>query len=313
MDLVPNRWYAILDATEVPKDKPVRFERAGRQLVLWRSADGVVSAADDRCPHRGAALSTGYLRDGQLQCRYHGFRFDGTGACTLMPAHPEMRIPSRMALDTCVVREEHDLIWLWTGARGQETATIPFFDVEGMSCAGSKMTKSWPTHYARVVENELDWGHLPFVHHNTIGRGMDPRVDVEVEVDGDRIRSWSARLGPEGFVELLAPNVWRLMFSSGMFNFLAFAPVSDEEMVIYARTYQKTVTVWPLDWLLGKTMALANPFVLAQDFVTVTSQRPKIPGLHNRDVLVPSDKPILEYFRWRKRAKNEEATASADT
>lgn len=311
MDLVPNRWYAILEASEVPADKPVAFERMGRHLVFWRSADGAVQCADDRCPHRGAALSTGHILDGQLACRYHGFCFNSDGDCTRIPAHPDMRIPSRMALATHLVRQEHGLVFFWNGDPERATDTIPFFDVEGMSAAGSHMKKPWPTHYARVVENELDWAHLPFVHHNTIGRGLDPAVDVEVEVDGDRIRAWSVQQGPDSFVELLAPNVWRLQFSSDrMFNFLVFAPVNDEEMVIYGRTYQKMLTTPPLDRLFGLAFRLANPPILAQDYVTVTSQRPKVPGLHTGDVFVPSDKPILAYFRWRRRVKQEAEAAS---
>ena len=305
MDLVPNRWYAILTADEVPGGKPIGFERMGRRLVLWRDQDGQVRCADDRCPHRGASLSTGHIENGQLQCRYHGFCFDSGGACTRIPAHPEMRIPRRMSLSTYTVREEHGLIFFWNGPAAQAPDTIPFFDFSGYSYAGSAMRKPWPTHYARVVENELDWTHLPFVHHNTIGRGIAPATDVGLEVDGDRIKAWNADLGPDNYTELIGPNVWRLRMGPSMFNFLAFAPVNDEEMVIYGRTYQRITTTPPFDWLFGLTMRLTNPVILGQDYVTVTSQRPLIPGLQNHDVLLPSDKPILEYFRWRRRLQNE--------
>ena len=27
------------------------------------------------------------------------------------------------------------------------------------------------THYSRAIENQLDTVHVPFIHHNTIGRG----------------------------------------------------------------------------------------------------------------------------------------------
>ena len=42
-----------------------------------------------RCPHRAAALSQGVLTPGGLlQCAYHGWSFDGSGACQNIPQLP---------------------------------------------------------------------------------------------------------------------------------------------------------------------------------------------------------------------------------
>lgn len=49
------------------------------RLAVWRAADGSVQAWEDRCPHRGAPLSAGRVRDGQLVCGRHGWRFDAGG------------------------------------------------------------------------------------------------------------------------------------------------------------------------------------------------------------------------------------------
>jgi phenylpropionate dioxygenase-like ring-hydroxylating dioxygenase large terminal subunit len=50
----------------------------------------------------------------------------------------------------------------------------------------SGMRMVWNTHWTRAMENMLDWPHLPFIHANTIGRGMKARaaasrMDVEWE------------------------------------------------------------------------------------------------------------------------------------
>jgi len=306
MDLVPNRWYLILSPSEVPSGKPVRHRRFGRDLVFWRDANGQVCAADDRCPHRSAALSVGRVENGEIACPYHGFRFGSEGQCTAIPAHPEMKVPKAMSLGMLVVREAHDFIWAWNGAPEDATGEIPFFEnLLAFRYAGSEMRKEWPTHYSRVVENELDWAHLPFVHRQTIGRGYDPNLDKEVQVDqdGDRITTWLTRMGDMSKIDLIAPNIWRMRFSDTVFNFLAFAPIDDERVMIYARTYQGKIKLWPLDRLFALANRLANPVVLAQDFRTVTSQRPKIAGLGRGDVFVPSDKPVLAYLRWREKAK----------
>ena len=62
------------------------MEIAGEKLVVFQSADGVWHALLDKCPHRGASLSLGLVTDdGNLQCRYHGWRFRGDGVCAGCP------------------------------------------------------------------------------------------------------------------------------------------------------------------------------------------------------------------------------------
>jgi nitrite reductase/ring-hydroxylating ferredoxin subunit/uncharacterized membrane protein len=57
-----------------------------RRIVLARTEDGYV-AFDDRCTHRGGALSGGALICGTVQCPWHGSQFDvRTGAVEAGPA-----------------------------------------------------------------------------------------------------------------------------------------------------------------------------------------------------------------------------------
>lgn len=42
-------------------------------MVFFRAEGGAVAALEDFCPHRGAPLSLGAVReDGRLVCGYHG-------------------------------------------------------------------------------------------------------------------------------------------------------------------------------------------------------------------------------------------------
>jgi phenylpropionate dioxygenase-like ring-hydroxylating dioxygenase large terminal subunit len=71
----------------------------GQRSVVWTGADGSVRVALDQCPHRRAPLSKGTVVDGELRCPYHGWRFDGTGACTFIPAlGPDGHIPPKARL-----------------------------------------------------------------------------------------------------------------------------------------------------------------------------------------------------------------------
>jgi hypothetical protein len=66
-------WY-VLDAARRCTDRPRRFWVAGRSLVVFRSGRQLV-VARDACPHLGAALSAGRVREGRLICPWHGLSF----------------------------------------------------------------------------------------------------------------------------------------------------------------------------------------------------------------------------------------------
>jgi nitrite reductase/ring-hydroxylating ferredoxin subunit len=58
---------------------------SGTAIALFRTADGWI-AVEDRCPHAGAPLSAGLLRDGTIVCAWHGWRFDAAcGTCLSVP------------------------------------------------------------------------------------------------------------------------------------------------------------------------------------------------------------------------------------
>jgi phenylpropionate dioxygenase-like ring-hydroxylating dioxygenase large terminal subunit len=296
MQVVTNRWYAVADSGELGA-KPLGLTRFGEALVLWR--DGArVCAALDRCPHRGAKLSLGQVNDGCVTCPFHGFAFNGAGTCTKIPAHPTRTISAAMALTTIAARDEHGFLWLWTGPDPAPSSPVPFFDFGALHWAGSAFTVEVKTHYTRAIENQLDYAHLPFVHERTIGRFVkDPAQEMTAEVDGDRVGARGAN--DEGF-ELLGPNLWRLRLGQS-FQFLAFAPIDATRTRYYGRTYQPRGG--PLGWGLGRFSSLTNPFILKEDIAVLESQPAEETRLRMGEVLVPSDRPIIEYRRWRERLR----------
>lgn len=297
MQLARDRWFVVLEVGEVPRRGAMATRRLGQDLVFWRGVDGAVHGAVDRCPHRGAKLSPGKVVAGELECPFHGFRFAGDGACTAIPVHPERKPPGAMRLGSFPVREAHGFVWVWTGPSEPSPEPVPFFDFAGWSWAGSGFTEPVANHHSRAVENQLDYPHLPFVHPGTIGRVVTQDMDVTTVVDGDRIR---AHIGnPEVFIELLAPSIWRNK-TGPAWQFLAFVPIDEQQMIYYVRTYQRVVTVPGLDWLVGALNQLVNGVILRQDTPLVESQPLGETRLRMGEVLVPSDGPIIAYRRWRE-------------
>lgn len=81
-------------------------------MAIWRGHDGQVRAWENRCPHRGMRLSFGFVRENTLTCLYHGWRYDGSGSCVFIPAHPALTPPKTIKTQVFACAERNGLIWV---------------------------------------------------------------------------------------------------------------------------------------------------------------------------------------------------------
>lgn len=84
-------WYPVGVLKHLDKRQPYPVTVLGRDLVMWWDGNsGQWQVFADVCPHRLAPLSEGRINEqGHLQCSYHGWAFDSSGACTLIPQAPK--------------------------------------------------------------------------------------------------------------------------------------------------------------------------------------------------------------------------------
>ncbi|KAF8708506.1 hypothetical protein HU200_029869 [Digitaria exilis] len=82
-----DQWYPIAPVCDLDPRAPHGKTVLGLSVVAWYGrAAGEWRVFDDACPHRLAPLSEGRIDDkGRLQCVYHGWCFDGAGACKFIP------------------------------------------------------------------------------------------------------------------------------------------------------------------------------------------------------------------------------------
>ena len=76
--------------SEVP-DWGKKLVQVGGKSILLVKSKGVLYACKDECPHQGAQMQGGLLKEaGTISCPRHGYRFDlTTGTCK---EHPEYRL-----------------------------------------------------------------------------------------------------------------------------------------------------------------------------------------------------------------------------
>jgi phenylpropionate dioxygenase-like ring-hydroxylating dioxygenase large terminal subunit len=86
-----NDWHVVALSSEVMAGELVPTTLFERALVVWRDDAGEVHVWDDLCLHRGARLSKGFIQDDRVVCPYHGWNYDQSAQCVLMPAAPHER------------------------------------------------------------------------------------------------------------------------------------------------------------------------------------------------------------------------------
>ncbi len=326
--MIRNQWYAVLESKEVPTDKLIGVTRFSEKLVFWRNKNKEVVCLKDKCAHRGAQLSIGKLCDHRntVECPFHGLRYDKTGKCTIIPANGKFTtVPDRFKVASYPVREKHDFIWVWWGEVQSEYPPLPFFSDIDLKFSYKTHTEVWPVHYSRAIENQLDVIHLPFVHHNTIGRGNQTLVNgplVEPSNDRNAFFVWvynkkddgkTLPLKPEDFtdnmkvfhLEFKFPHIWQNYLGEKVRIFIAFVPIDDSHTKFYMRFYQKFLRIPILKSMVNWLSNRFNIVILHQDRNVVLTQQPIKTQLKMGEQLIQGDNPIIYYRKRREELKSK--------
>lgn len=320
--MIQNQWYAILPSKEVKSGKIVAAKRLNLDLALFRNENGEVACVVDQCTHRGAALSKGKIAGDCIKCPFHGLEFDKVGACTFIPANGRASTAdiSRYNVKHYKVREAHGIIYLWYGDTENATQDLPFFeDHIDDSFVFSEIEDHWNSHYSRCIENQLDVVHVPIVHYNTIGRGHKtlingPKVEyidgvlctsANNDIDkGQTPKPPSDCVIKETYLNFKFPNVWMNHISSKVKVFIFFAPVDDENTILYIRFYSKLSKFIMINRLIAFFGKFANRIIERQDKRVVIAQKPKASSYKSKENLLMGDGPIIMYRRIREELKN---------
>lgn len=180
-------WHPVASAPSLGQT-PMAVQLLDEPLVLWRDEVGAVHAFVDRCPHRGARLSLGCVRGGELECPYHGWRFEGDGRVVAIPALPGFEPPQAHRVAAHAVQEHCGLLWVRLDAAPAEDRGPPVFAAEQdqrlrkVTCGPYDVATSAP----RIIENFLDMAHFAFVHEDWLGdRGHVAIDDYRIDTTAD--------------------------------------------------------------------------------------------------------------------------------
>lgn len=322
--MILNQWYVILESREVKKGKPIGFTRMGEKMVAWRLNQGKVVIQGDVCPHRGAALHQGEIKNGHIMCPFHGFEYDPNGTCQLIPAiGKNSNPPKAFHVKTYPSEERHGYIFIWYGDIREQYPPLPVFEeLENSGYKYADYKERWAVHYSRAIENQLDVFHLPFPHKTTIGRSNrtvsdgpltkfeDGKMDIWVfnRADNDGKAKKASELNQPlrpPFLHFRFPHLWQNHISDDMRITVYFTPIDDENTIMYTRYYQKFLNFPVIGQFIAWIISVFSIIILHQDKRVVEKQTPIKSDLKMGEKLIAADQPIILYRRERHRLQEE--------
>ena len=191
-----NFWYATLPLGKLD-DGPKPFRLLGQDIVLFLDDKGQPKALEDRCRHRTAKLSKGWIRDGRIVCGYHGWEYDSSGELRRIPQFPSDQSVPETYVPSFHARERYGYVWV---CLGEPLMDIPDLPQEGDPAFRRihQFDDRWNCSALRMMENSFDNSHFSFVHKSTFGDIDQPKPEkVRIDRDGLRLRGRNDRPGEE--------------------------------------------------------------------------------------------------------------------
>ncbi|HTR87387.1 MAG TPA: aromatic ring-hydroxylating dioxygenase subunit alpha [Reyranella sp.] len=169
-------WYPVIPADRLA-DQPVPFTLLGTNLVLFRDGTGKATALIDRCCHRTAKLSKGWLEQGNIVCPYHGWTYDGAGKCVRVPQRPDYKAAAEpgkgIAVEAFRCAERYGVVWVALEEPLRDIPELPEYDDPAYRRV-FEFYEPWEAPGLRIMENSFDNAHFSYVHKESFGIVEEP-------------------------------------------------------------------------------------------------------------------------------------------
>ncbi|HEY7096091.1 MAG TPA: Rieske 2Fe-2S domain-containing protein [Terriglobales bacterium] len=170
-------WYRALPGELVSRKRMTKATLLEIPLLIGQDRQGRPFALRDACPHRGMPLSCGLFDGEQVECSYHGWRFDAlSGQCRQIPsltADQALKI-DRIYAGSYACEERDSFIWVFipeggpagagTTKREEVSVAPPQLAKFSDKYRTAYLTADMPTSVDHGIIGLMDPAHGPFVH-----------------------------------------------------------------------------------------------------------------------------------------------------
>ncbi len=310
-----NFWYPICTSDELTNDAPLRSELLGMIFVAFRDSDGQPHVLADTCVHRGGSLSKGKVVGDCVRCPYHGWQFDGTGKCVVLPSLKSGNPPARAKVDSYPVQERYGIVFAFLGDLPEEERP-PLYEIEEYD------DPNWREHemtiinvncyYERSMENGIDPIHNEFVHPI---QGSPQTVPGSVEIHesewGSGVTSRYAEIGEKRSDEKgmksnpdeLNAGTWThgpntlitwITFkkTASLHQYFFEAPIDST----HTRIYFINLRNFRIEPKYDESIREANLAVINEDVDILENLRPaRTPEIRTKEILTEGDSTIVRF------------------
>ncbi|PVH31042.1 hypothetical protein PAHAL_9G043800 [Panicum hallii] len=230
-----DQWYPFAPVCDLDPGAPHGKTVLGLGVVAWYDrGGGQWRVFDDACPHRLAPLSEGRIDGkGRLQCVYHGWCFDGAGACKFIPQAPALGPPVHKNSKACVASYptvvQNKILWFYPRAEPEHRDVLqrnrpPYIkEIDDPSFVTAFGIRDLFYGYDILAENLMDPSHVPYAHKGLIGGPRNTEDPGRVEHDkegGGPIKLKIEEASMAGFLSSWERGSWRFVapctfYSSG--------------------------------------------------------------------------------------------------
>ncbi len=192
-----DMWYYAMPSSRLRAGRVIAKTYFGTPLIFARTKDGAAFVLKDFCPHRGVPLRFGRFDGNEVECRFHGWRFERTGRCTAIPSLVETQNfdPGQVRAKSVPAREVQGNIWIFNGNDPSGAPEIPVLPDLGERGPDLAFSIRAPGSIDEAVFGQMDPSHNPYVHVSWWWRKR-----------GD-IRAKTKRFGPAPYGFTMLPHV----------------------------------------------------------------------------------------------------------
>jgi phenylpropionate dioxygenase-like ring-hydroxylating dioxygenase large terminal subunit len=159
-----------------------------RSIAVFRGADGVLGAIENRCAHRQPKLSMGEVNGCNLVCAYHGWAYYTSGRLASVAHETFGKSIERIRVASFPVRDRYGLIWLFPGDPTlADLVPMPeISEMEGPTpWASVAVDFVWAAHHSLIIENVSDFSHA---HLHRRYRPFNDAKLTDLETSGTQVR-----------------------------------------------------------------------------------------------------------------------------
>jgi 5,5'-dehydrodivanillate O-demethylase oxygenase subunit len=167
-------WQPVQRSSDLRAGMMKPIEILGEWFTLYRGADGAARLVDFRCPHRGAQLSTGWVEENAVRCRYHGWKYGEGGQCVEQPDE-DRPFAHKVQLRTYPTREYLGLIFAYLG-EGSAPVFPEYPDFAHPGVIVTDPAEIIPCTFWNRLDNDI--AHIAWVHRATALRKNRPDFAV---------------------------------------------------------------------------------------------------------------------------------------